>query len=473
MIYIGLILLTLLLGSLFVILTKEKHSKLLGTIFSGLALLIVLIMFISAFLSGNSIQSENYGIYIVALNIYLHFQINAISLILTIMCSIITFAAIFGGNVESSNSKGKTLLLLLFEFSSIAFFTSANLFLFYIFLDLGILFAFFMLYLYGSANKRKASIKFLAYEFSASMLLLIAIILIYFSAHTLNISSIMQNANIIPRSTQVLIFIFLLLAFIINMPIFPFHFWLPDAHTEASTQGSMILSGVLTKFGAYGVLLTFLMLPISHNSSIQIILLLLGGFSAFYAAFVIITQHDLKRIIAYSAIVEMSIVLIGIASLTTIGFDGAVIALFAQGVTIALMFLSTSSIIHIFAEHNILLIKGAARNALSSAYTFMIGIFLLGGVPLSIGFIGDLLIFIGAFSTFSIFGIIPIFALVILILFLYYINSKAIFNISGECSKNINFINTEQEIAYVILISTLFIFGILPFLFINLLKLFP
>ncbi|MGC8694470.1 MAG: complex I subunit 4 family protein [Candidatus Micrarchaeia archaeon] len=470
MFYIGITLLVLLVGALLVLMTKEKNSRVIGLASSGLALLLIIAMFASASLSINPIQNENYGLYITPFNIHLQFQINIFSLILTLMSAIVAFTAILGGDVELSNTKGKTFLLLLFELSAIALFSSTNLFLFYIFFDFGVIIAFFMIYLYGGANKRRASLKFIAYEFSSSMLLLIAIILLYTSAHTFNINLIIQNINSINSSTQIIIFTLLLIAFMINMPIFPFHSWLPDAYTEAPTQGSMILGGILSKFGGYGLLLTFLMLPISHTYNIQVILLILGIISTFYAAFILMSRHDLKRIIAYSAIIEMGIVLVGIASLTKIGFDGALIVLFAQGVTIALMFIIAGSIEKVFEERDTRFLRGVIKSTLSDAYSFTIGIFALGGIPLSIGFIGDLLIFTGALNSFSIFGIIPLFALLIGILFLYYINSKSILNTYGEISKSINSVKIEQKLSYAILIFTLFFFGIFPFLFTNFFK---
>ena len=141
----------------------------------------------------------------------------------------------------------------------------------------------------------------------------------------------------------------------INMPLFPMHFWLPDAHTEASTQGSMMLSGVLTKFGGFGMVL-FSMLPIASKYSLYVAIL--AAVSTFYAVFILIKQTDLKRIIAYSTIVEMGIIMIGISAGNVFGTFGAVYAMLSHGLTVALMFLAAGVIKHIFGERNISVLKG-------------------------------------------------------------------------------------------------------------------
>jgi NADH-quinone oxidoreductase subunit M len=467
--YIGAMFIIILFGLLSIILLNEKKSRTIGLIVSGIILISTLSLLLNLSLGGVVSYKEDYGVYISILNIILQFQLNAISIVLIVMVSIVAFVAVLAGNIEKTNSKGKTSFILLFELSAIALFTSSNLFLFYIFWDVGVIVMFFMIYLYGSANRKRAATKFLIYEFAASLLLLLAIIILFFSIqpHTFDINTIIQNASTIPKNEEMIIFLLFFLAFIINMAVFPFHQWLPDAYTEASTDCSMLLSSTLTKFGSYGMILLFIILPISHIPKLAFIIFILGLISIFYAAFTLMSQRDIKRIIAYSTIVEIGIILIGIASLNQLGIEGAVFAMLAHGLIISLMFLVSGSIGYIFLNRDIKLLSGVAKSTLSTAYSFMFGIFAMSGIPLSVAFIGDILIFSGSFLTYSIIGLLPLFALIILIGFFYYINSKTIFNVS-EYSKEINFIGTEQKIGYAILIIAILIFGIMPFLISNL-----
>ena len=249
------------------------------------------------------------------------------------------------------------------------------------------------------------------------------------------------------------------------MPVFPFHLWLPDAHTEASTQGSMLLSGVLTKFGGYGMLLLFLMFPISSFYSNAIALL--AGFSAFYSVFVLMTQHDIKRIIAYTTIVEMSIILLGISAFNIFTISGATFAMLAHGFTISLLFLVAGSIGYMFSDRDYRSITGIVKNSTSTAYVFLLGIFATTGVPLTAVFIGDLLIFVGVIKAFTIIGVIPLFSLVLVGAYFYYVVNKSVLTTKSS-SKAVEYIGFSQKLGFALLIAFILIFGLMPNIILNL-----
>jgi NADH-quinone oxidoreductase subunit M len=230
----------------------------------------------------------------------------------------------------------------------------------------------------------------------------------------------------------------------------------------------MLLSGVLTKFGGYGMILTFFMLPIF--SQYYLLFGVIAGFSAFYAAFVIMTQHDIKRIVAYTTIVEMSIILLGISSLTQFGLEGATFMMLAHGFTIAMLFLAAGSMSFIFAERDIRVLKGVVRDAVSTAYTFLVGIFATTGVPLTAAFVGDVLIFFGAIQAFSIYGALPLIAIILLGSYLYYVANKSIMA-TKHSSKPVDYIAPNQKLGYFILLLFIFLLGVMPFIILNLFNL--
>ncbi len=464
--YLGIMLASLLLGIIGVLLVNERHSRVVGSVFSGITMLLAFAVLVSGIQSGSLNFSENYIYYISQFNVSLNLQLTPISLALVLMASVVAFVTVFAGNPEHEREKTASALILLFEFAAIGLFASGNLLLFFIFWDIGVLALFFMIYLLGSANRRRAAIKFLIYELLASLLLLFAIMLVYFYTpmHSFDINYIIANSVTMSSSTQTLIFAFLFVAFLINMPVFPLHLWLPDAHTEASTQGSMLLSGVLTKFGGYGMLLAFALIPAAANFSLFVALL--GGFSAFYAAFVLMTQHDIKRVIAYTTIVEMSIILVGIATLNPFGTAGATFAMLAHGFAISMLFLVAGSIGHIFADRDFRAVKGVIASSAATGYTFLIGVFATTGVPLTAAFIGDVLIFLGAIRAFSAMGVIPLLSLGIVGAYLYYVMNKSVFS-TREVSKTIEYIGSSQKLGYAILLFFIFLFGLLPFLILN------
>jgi NADH-quinone oxidoreductase subunit M len=386
------------------------------------------------------------------------------------MSSVVLFAAALSGNTENENGRTPGLLIALFQVASIGLFTSSNLFMFFIFWDVGVIALFFMINILGSANRKVASMNFLIYEVFASSLLLLGILLLYFYTplHSFDIQYIVANAASIPPRIQAVIFMVLFAAFMVNMPVFPMHFWLPDAHTEASTQGSMLLSGILTKFGAYGMLLLFSMLPIASKYSIYVAALAIV--SIFYSVLVLIYQTDIKRIIAYSTIVEMGIILIGISAGNAFGTYGATYAMLSHGLTIALMFLLVGIIKHIFGERSISVLKGTVVDAASTTYAFIVGAFAMIGLPLTAGFIADILLFIGSLQAFGILGLVPIFALVFMGAFMYFVIGKSMLSSSKERSGAVNFASLDQQIGFVILIFFIFMFGVLPFTVLNLVK---
>jgi NADH-quinone oxidoreductase subunit M len=452
-----------------IVLLGGRHSRKILLASTLINLLITFSIFAAAALSGGINYSESYS-YIPAIGINLAFRVNVISLVLLIMSSIVLFATALSGNTEKERPKLSSALIALFQVAAVGLFTSESLILLFIFWDIGVISLFFMINVLGSANRKSASINFLIYEILSSSLLLLGIILIYFytPVHSFDIQYIMANAYLIPTGMQTIIFMIFFAAFMINMPIFPMHFWLPDAHTEAPTQGSMLLSGILTKFGAFGMLLLFLMLPVASKYSTYVAALAI--FSIIYSAFLLIRQKDLKKIIAYSTIVEMGIILVGISASNTFGINGAAYAMLSHGLAISLMFLLVGIIKHMFGERNISVLKGTVINASAITYAFLFGVLAMIGFPLTAGFIADILLFIGSFQAFGLYGLIPLIGLVVMGSYLYFVISKSMLS-EDEHSKNVDFATVWQKIGCAIFIFFIFLYGILPFTIIGLIKL--
>ncbi len=423
---------------------------------------------ITAYITYNAFTSSSINIiekfsYIPSLGIGLSFRINFIAIVLLIMSSIVLLATSVAGNPERDRTRLSSSLILLFQIAAAGLFTSANLFMFFIFWDIGVIAMFFMINILGSANRKIASMEFLIFEIFASMMLLLGIIVLYFytPGHSLNITTITQTAAALPASIQEIIFVLLFLAFMVNMPLFPTHFWLPDAHSEASTQGSMLLSGVLTKFGGFGMLLLFEMLPIAQSAYIYVAGL--AVISIFYSIFVLMRQNDMKRIVAYSTIVEMGIVMLGISALNTFGTNGALYLMLSHGVTIALLFLVVGSMHYIFGDRDIRSLRGVVSGAASSAYAFVAGILAMTGVPLTSGFIADLLLFIGAEQRFGYYGVLPLAAVMLLGAYMYFAVNKSVLS-NREKSNVVHVLPRSEKLGYDILLIAAFVFGIFPFI---------
>lgn len=440
----------------------ERWSRAIGCAISGIVVAIVSYGILSFYYSGAHSAVESIP-YIGSLGVTIGFSMSQTSLILMALASIVTFAAVIGGNPEKERRKASGILLLLFELSAIGIFTSANLFMFFIFWDVGVVAAFFMISYLGSGGCKNSAKNYLLYSLFASAVLLLSIILIYsyVSPHSFNIQAIEAAGASIPIHIQQLIFVLMMLAFMVKMPVFPLHSWMSDAYSDASTQGSMAIAGILSKFGAYGMLLLFLMIPISHRYIMYV--LILAIVSAFYAVFNAMRNSDMKRMTAYTSMVESAFILVGIVSINVIGNTGAVYAMLGYGIIVSLMFLSVGSLDFAFGSRDIGELKGVVQHAASSTYSFLIGVFSATGVPLTVGFIADILIFLGAYRTFGLVGLVPISAIVIMGGYLYYAVSKSMLSTS-KISKVIRLRESHWNPAYAVLIAAVLLFGIFPFI---------
>lgn len=443
------------------LLFPERHSF-------DIALASSAIVFVFSILASYIGLSQGFGgltvqqSYLQSLGIGFDLELSKYSNIFLIMSSIVLLAsALVAKHFIKESKRIYSFLFLLISGSAPGVFLSGNLFLFYMFWEISEMAMFFIIYIFGGYDRRYAAIKFIIYSLFASLFLLVGIMVIYsgLPSPTFLISSIISQASQIPRGSQLLAFLLLTVAFLIKIPAFPFHNWLPDAHTEAPTTGSMILAGILLKFGGYGLLLMFLMLPIA--SVYAPYLALLFGFSAIYSALVAIRQKHLKRLVAYTSVIDMGIASLGIVSMNAFGIAGGLYAMLSHGILISLLFLLVGAIDEAYKTMLIDRLKGIVKNLPELAYEFLFGAFALVGIPLSSGFIGELLVFIGAFGAYGAIGIVPIAAVMIIGAFVFLVIERSFFNSSKAIEP---FLNPGAEISYstLFLIASTIFLGLLP-----------
>ncbi|MDE1825378.1 MAG: NADH-quinone oxidoreductase subunit M [Candidatus Micrarchaeota archaeon] len=444
-----------------IVIAGERHSHSIALGVSAIAfILTILALYLSSADGMSSLSfSQNY---LTGLGINFSLQLSSLSLILTLMTAIVFLAAaIVGKYFVSKDKKLYSTIFLLTLGGAMGVFLSGNLFLFYVFWEIAEFAMFFIIFVFGGYDRRYAAIKFIIYSIIASLLLLIAIMMLYFytTPHTFGIYQLEQQAHTIPMAVQPIILVLLLAAFMIKAPIFPFHSWLPDAHTEAPTTGSMVLAGVLLKFAGYGLLLMFLILPIAAHYAPYIAAIF--GFSAIYGAMVALRQTHLKRMIAYTSIVDMGIIAIGIAATSVLGTAGAIYGMLAHGLAISLLFLLAGTIDKVYGTLLIEKLRGIAESQPTIAYLFIFGILATIGLPLTAGFIGDLLIFIGAYGTFGAVGLVPIAAIVVVGGYLFWVTEKSFFNIKNK-SETYALLGKSIFVSAGFLAVATIILGILP-----------
>jgi proton-translocating NADH-quinone oxidoreductase chain M len=445
---------------------NERHSFSIALASSLVMFLLVAYVAYLGLSSGFGALSFSQG-YIPSLGISLSLQVTQYGVIFLAMSAIVLLSAsiVAGGFIKESR-RIYNFLFLLAESSALGLFLSGSLFLFYVFWELCEVAMFFIIYLFGGFDRRYAAIKFMVYSIVASLSLLIGLMVIYANVPTptFDLASVISQAASIPASAQLIAMLLLAFAFLIKIPAFPFHGWLPDACTEAPTPGSMVLAGVMPAFAVYGLLLMFLVLPASLAYANYFAVLF--GFSALYCAIVAIRQSNLKRLIAYAGAMAMGIASLGLASMDAFGTAGALYSLLSHGTIISLMFLLAGALDESFGTPVLERIKGVMKSFPALSYSFMFGAFATVGIPLTSGFIGYLLVFSGAFGAYGVLGLVPIGALALLGAYLFYVLERSFLNVSAAVEPYQN-PRRSVYLAIGLLIAATLLFGVLPSLLLS------
>jgi NADH-quinone oxidoreductase subunit M len=353
-------------------------------------------------------------------NIDWHVGIDGISFPLIILTTLITWLSAwaswgFDSWKVNRSPKGYFALFLLLETGVLGTFCALDFFLFYIFWELMLLPMYFLIGVWGGPRKEYAAIKFFIYTLAGSVLMLVALLAMYFTSAevvtggTFGLLEYVTNTDIHdafndPGRTFLFwpfgkaMFIMLFIAFMIKVPVFPFHTWLPDAHVEAPTPVSMILAGILLKLGAYGFLRVCY--PIFPTAAVALAmpLAVLGLINIIYGALCCLAQSDFKRLVAYSSISHMGYVLLGIAVMTDAGFQGAMFQILAHGISSPMCFFLVGVIYDRAHHRDINRFGGLWLSMPRYGSLATIGFFASLGLPGLCGFIGEIWVLLGTFS---------------------------------------------------------------------------
>ncbi len=322
-----------------------------------------------------------------------HIGIDGISLPLLLLSMVITLLCViysWDHFPEPKNPKAFLILMLLLETGMNGTFAAQDLILFFVFFELVLLPMYFMIGVWGGPNRQYAAIKFFLFTLFGSALMILGFLALYFKGgNTFDIPELMASGPDIARSTQMLIFGGLFMGFAIKVPMFPFHTWLPDAHTEAPTVGSVILAAVLLKLGVYGFIrIAIPILPEAARAWAPWI----GGLAVIgiiYGALGCLAQKDMKRLIAFSSVAHMGFVMLGVATLTNFGINAAVFGMVAHGLITGMLFFIAGSIQERFGTREIARLGGLLTQAPHLGWILGFCVFASLGLPGLAGFWGE------------------------------------------------------------------------------------
>lgn len=292
-------------------------------------------------------------------------------------------------------------LILILSVAVMAVFMAKDLFLFFLAWELELVPMYFLINIWGSKNRNYASMKFLLYTFAAGVVLLIGFFWLMTATgfESFDMKELAVLAQSLSYPVQAGIFILFAICFIIKLPSVPFHTWLPDAHVEAPTPVSMLLAGILLKMGCYGLMrfgLEFFPLPLVKLAPV---IAVLGAVNILYGAYAALIQTDLKKVIAYSSISHMGFILMGMAALNTAGYAGAAFQMFSHGLISAALFFIVGMIYERAHTREIAEFGGLIKVMPQTFFLALVAIMANLGLPGLSGFVGETLVFYGAFSS--------------------------------------------------------------------------
>ena len=461
-----------LIGAFFILLTKgdikniEKNSKYIA-IFSSLVN-----FFLSIFLwylfdpTTSEFQFVEKRVWI---KNFINFQIgvDGISILFVVLTAFITPICILSA-VNSIKFKIKDFLiaLLLMETLMIGVFCSLDLIIFYLFFEAGLIPMFLIIGIWGGSRRVYSAFKFFLFTLLGSVLMLIAIIAIYWISGTTDLIQLLNFR--IDEKYQYLLWLAFFSSFAVKMPMWPFHTWLPDAHVEAPTAGSVILAAILLKMAGYGFIRFSLgLFPIATDYFSSFIFFL-SVIAIIYTSLVALAQEDMKKLIAYSSVAHMGFVTIGIFSLNQQGLEGSIIQMISHGLISAGLFLCVGVVYDRFNSRMISSYGGLVN--IMPKYAFLFMIFTLGGLglPGTSGFVGEFLILVGSFQINYIVAILATTGVILSAAYMLWLYRRVVFGkiINSELKKMKDLNISELYILYPLALLII-LFGFYPEPFFN------
>ncbi len=464
------------LGALLLLLLPSSNSRLLRTA----ALVVMLVDFIVSVplffaydVSSSAFQFIERMAWVPAQGINYYLGMDGISLLLVLLTTFLGPIVVLGSAAVKKHLKGYFISLLILQTGMLGTFLALDLFLFYVFWEVMLVPMYFIIGIWGGVERIYAAIKFVLYTMFGSLLMLVGILWIYFNTtvpgvgHTFDYTLIMAHADF-PAQAQLWLFAAFALAFAIKVPMFPFHTWLPDAHVEAPTAGSVILAGVLLKMGTYGFIrFAMPMFPLGVET-LKPLLLALALIGIVYGAMVSIVQPDMKKLVAYSSVSHLGFVMLGLFAMNTQAVTGAVIQMINHGLSTGALFLLVGVVYdrrhtRLIAEYG-----GIAKVMPKYAAVFMVVMLSSIGLPGLNGFVGEFLILLGAYKAAPWFAVVGATGVILAAVYLLWMYRRVFFGeMTNEENKSLKDLNVTEWASLLPILVFIFWIGIHPNTFLS------
>ena len=393
--------------------------------------------------------------------------IDGISAPLILLTGLLGIVSIFASWNVSERTKEHFMWLLALQGAVVGVFTSMDFLLFFLFWELELIPMFFLISIWGTGRKEYSAMKFLIFTILGSAFMLIGILVIFAGTGTfdmIKISELMPTANLI--MPMGLLFLFMSIGFAVKLPVFPFHTWLPDAHTDAPTAASVMLAGVLLKMGGYGLLRVSAGMFPEQLEKYAWLLALFGVINIIYGAAITIRQTDLKRLIAYSSVSHMGFVLLGLSAvgggITSLAMTGAALQMFTHGTITGLLFVLVGLIYDKAHTRHIPDLGGLAARMPIIASALVIGGLASLGLPATSGFIGEVTVFVGTFFVWTWPTILAAFGIVLTAGYILWMLQRVLFGPQLKRFEKVGDATILEAIPIGILVVAIMAVGIYP-----------
>jgi NADH-quinone oxidoreductase subunit M len=416
-------------------------------------------------------QFEEKASWIPSIGVQYYFGIDGVSALLILLTTLLGFIAVLSSwKAIDDRVRQYYVFLLLLQTGMLGVFCALDMFLFYIFWEVMLVPMYFLIGIWGSDNRLYAAIKFFLYTLVGSVVMLLGILALYFRSRTLPGLEATGTFDVtrwyamgIPEDVQWWVFLAFFLGFAIKVPMFPFHTWLPDAHVEAPTAGSVILAGVLLKMGTYGFIrfsLPLLPQATLHFQGVVVILAIIG---IVYAALVTLVQKNMKKLVAYSSVSHLGFCMLGMFALNPLGLEGSVLQMINHGLSTGGLFLIVGLLYERRHTKEIAHFGGLAH-VMPVFATFTLIIFLASmGLPLLNGFIGEFMILQAAFAANPVWAYWAVSGVVLGAAYLLWLYQRVFWGkITDEKNRHLKDLDARELFTLVPLVVLCFVIGIYP-----------